>query len=470
MKKRKYDCAFSKGVYNLKYNDCANDCLMLHASLRYQNFGEVNEMSKWLRYAFALLLIVGLLAACGPDDAEPTDGDTSGEGASEGDMPEKPESLTLWMNAEEKQQTAMEEITNKYTEETGIEVELVPVDMLEQVEKLDVEGPAGNGPDIIFQPHDRIGDLALRGLVDPVDLGEAESEYTDIAKEAVTFDGDYWGFPAVMETYAMYYNKSLVETEPEKMEEIMSLAADFTDASQDKYGFLMEAANLYFVYPFFSGYGAYVFANDGENYDITDIGLANEGAKQGGDLVKTWFDEGYIPQDLTPDIMNGLFKEGKVATVINGPWMAREYAEALGDDLGVVPLPVLDNGERPKSFVGVKSYMLSYYSENKEWAQDLMKYITNAENSMIYYEVAGEMPPRHDAIENPVIADDEIYSAFAEQTNYGEPMPNVPAMQQVWTPFNDALSFISKGEPVDEVLDEAVQSINDNIEASGANQ
>jgi arabinogalactan oligomer / maltooligosaccharide transport system substrate-binding protein len=429
-------------------------------------------MKKWLGLFFALVLFVAL-AACGPDDAKNSDtskgSDTDKGDTAKTEMPEKPDSLTIWVNAEEKQEDAVKQITDKYTEETGIKVELVPINMLDQVEKLDVEGPAGNGPDIIFQPHDRIGDLAMKGLVEPVDLSDVESEYTDIALEAVTYDGEYWGAPAVMETYAMYYNKALTDA-PESMEDIMKVAADFTDASQDHYGFLMEAANFYFVYPFFSGYGAYVFANDGKNYDINDVGLANDGAKQGGELVKSWFDNGYIPQDLTPDIMNGLFKEGKVATVLNGPWMVREYQEALGDDLGVVPLPLLDNGEHPKSFVGVKSYMLSYYSENKEWATDLMKYITNAENSMVYYEVAGEIPPRYDAIENSIIADDEIYSAFAIQTNYGEPMPNVPAMQQVWEPINNALNFISKGEPVDEVMDEATQTILDNIEISGANK
>src|SRR5699024_541341 len=157
------------------------------------------------------------------------------------------------------------------------------------------------------------------------------------------------------------------------------------------------------------------------------------------------------------------------ATLITGPWMAREFSEALGDDLAAVPLPTLDNGEHPNSFVGVKSYMLSYYSENKEWAEDLMAYITNKENSLLYYDVAGEMPARDDALEDPEIADDEIFSAFAEQTEYGEPMPSVPAVQQIWDPINDALTFISEGEPVDEVLSEAVQSISDNIEASGAN-
>src|SRR5699024_4263125 len=221
-------------------------------------------MKKRLGILFAIVLLIGLLAACGPDNANPGDNgndhntgeengnnnneNNSGEEA-EADMPEKIDKLKLWVNAEEKQEDAVKEITEKYTEETGIAVELVPVDMLEQVEKLDVEGPAGNGPDIIFQPHDRIGDLVIRGLVDSVDLGAVESDYTDTALEAIQYDGEYWGFPAVVDTYAMYYNKSLVD-EPKTMEDIMNIAEQFTDASKDEYGFLMEAANFYFSYPF----------------------------------------------------------------------------------------------------------------------------------------------------------------------------------------------------------------------------
>ncbi|WP_186575845.1 extracellular solute-binding protein [Aquibacillus kalidii] len=433
-------------------------------------------MKKWLGTLLSLILIIGILAACGPEesntekDSEGKNEETNEGGSEEAAMPEKPEKLTIWVNAEEKQEQAVKQITDKYTEETGIEVEAIPINMLDQIEKLDVEGPAGNGPDIIFQPHDRIGDLVLRGLVDPVNLGEKKSEYTETAVNAVTYDGDVWGYPAVTETYALFYNKALVDEAPATMDDLMTIAEEKTVPGEDKYGFLMEAANFYFTYPFFSGNGAYVFANENGNYDINDIGLNNEGAVKGGKLIQSWYENGYIPQDLTPDIMNGLFKEGKVAAVINGPWMVREYSDAIGEDLVAAPLPVLDNGEHPKSFVGVKSYMLSYYSENKEWAQDLMAFMTNTENAMTYYEVAGEMPARVDSIDDPLIAEDPIYSAFAEQATYGEAMPAVPAMQQVWDPINNALSFISKGEPVEDVLNEAVQTIKDNIAASGATE
>ncbi len=463
---KKCSCNLCEMMYNkitMLVQTISLNCIALLN--KFQHLGGSN-VKKGLFYLFAMILFASVLVACGPDDAKESKGEK--ETAESSEMPEKPKSLKLWVNAEEKQEEALKEMTASYTEETGIEIEMVPVDMLEQVEKLDVEGPAGNGPDVIFQPHDRIGDLVLRGLVEPVDLGDAEKEYTDTALQAVQYDGDYWGYPAVAETYAMYYNKARVKEKPETMEQIMEIAEKDTDSSKDEFGFLMEAANLYFVYPFFSGNGAYVFANEDGKYDITDIGLNNEGAVKGGELVSEWFDKGYIPQDLTPDIMNGLFQEGKVSTIVNGPWMVRDYSEALGDDLATAPLPALENGEIPKSFVGVKSYMLSYYSENKEWAQDLMAYLTNFDSSMKYYDIAGELPARKDAMEDPIIADDPIYSAFAEQTQYGEPMPSVPAMQQVWEPFNDGLNFISKGEPVKEVLDEAVKTIQEQIDASGA--
>src|SRR5699024_4499544 len=246
-------------------------------------------MKKWLGILIVFLFVGGLLVACGPDEKEPSD-NAAADGNDTGEMPEKPEKLKLWVNAEEKQEEAVKDITDAYTDETGIEVELTPVDMLDQVEKIDVEGPAGNGPDIIFQPHDRIGDLVIRGLVDPVNMGDVRDEYTDTALDAVQYDGDDWGYPAVTETYTMYYNKALVDEAPETMEDVMAIAESDTDSANDEFGFLMEADNFYYVYPFFAGFGSYVFANEDGNYDINDIGLDNDGAVEGGELVQSWYD------------------------------------------------------------------------------------------------------------------------------------------------------------------------------------
>ncbi|MDC3418586.1 extracellular solute-binding protein [Aquibacillus salsiterrae] len=435
---------------------------------------------KKLSLIFFALLLIGLLAACGPqrseegtnneNDANTADdsANTADSGNEEGAMPDKPEKLTVWMNDQESQLNAIEATAKQYTEETGIEIEIKGMAMLDMVEKLDLDGPSGNGPDIFYQPHDRIGDLVVRGLADPINLGDAADQYTDTAINAVTYDEEIWGVPNVVETYALYYNKDIVGDEaPATMEDINAIMSEYTNKSNDEYGFLAEANNFYYMYPYFAGNGGYVFANENGVYDPQDIGLANEGSVKGAELIQSWFNDGYLPKEITADIQNGLFKDGKVATIINGPWMMKEYEEALGDSLGAAPLPLLDNGENPKSFVGVKTYMLSYYSENKEWATDFMKYLTNSEQAMNYFKTAGEMPARKDALDDPAIADDQLVSAFAEQATYGEPMPSIPQMQQVWDPMNAALQFIAKGDNVEDVLTEAVGTIKDNIAASG---
>jgi len=221
-------------------------------------------------------------------------------------------------------------------------------------------------------------------------------------------------------------------------------------------------------FPFFAGYGGYVFKNENGKYDTSDIGLANEGAVKGAELVQSWFQNGYIPKEVTNDVMNGLFTKGNVAVAITGPWNIASYKEALGDKLATAPLPVLENGEHPKSFVGVKTWMLSAYSQHKEWAVDFMKFVTNEENSLHYYEVAGEMPANEKALTNEKITNDPLIAGFAEQIQYGEPMPNVPEMSQVWDPMGNALQFIAKGDDPKAVLNEAVKTIQDKIAASGA--
>ncbi len=428
-------------------------------------------MKKFFAMLMIAVLTLGVLAACGPQRGTDNAGGNSGD-EGEGTTTEgvdKPESLKVWVNDDENQKEALDQIFKAYEEETGIKVEASGMDMLTQIEALALDAPAGKGPDLFFQPHDRIGDIVLRGLADPVDLGEDVNLYSETAINAVTVDGEVYGVPQVLETYGMFYNKDLVTPEEiSTMEGLMKVAEEQTDAGQDKFGFLMEATNFYFIYPFFAGNGGYVFNNDGSGFDASDIGLANEGAVQGGELVQSWFDNGYIPKEINGDIMSGLFTDGKVATVLTGPWNIATYREALGDKLGTATLPTLENGDVPKSFVGVKTWLMSSYSENQEWAIDLMKFITKYENAMKYYEIAGEMPALQEALDSDEIANDELIGAFAEQTQYGEPMPNIPQMQQVWDPMGSALQFIANGDDVGEVLEEAVQQIEDNIAASGA--
>lgn len=413
--------------------------------------------SFWLT-ALLMLVLSMFLVACGGDE-EATDGGTDADST---DIPEKPESLKVWVNDEEQQLDAYDEIFARFTDEYGIEVEVTPYSMLDQTDGLSLDGPSGQGPDLFFQPHDRMGDIHLQGLAAELEFTEEQQEklsgYNQEALNAFSYEGIQYGIPAVVETYALFYNKSLVPEAPQTMDELMTIARDLTDDSGSQYGFIMEALNLYFVYPFLTSEGGYIFAQDEEgNYDATDIGLNNEGAVAGAETIQAWFEEGLIPQGADADVINGLFMDGSVGMVVNGPWAIPDYEAALGDDLGIATLPEVD-GEVLNSFSGNKGWLVSFYTDNKYWATELALFATNAESSATYYEVAGELPG-HTAVE----IDDEFMSAIFEQTQHAHPMPNIPEMSKVWEPVGDALTFISQGEDPQEVLDEAVEFIKEDI-------
>jgi arabinogalactan oligomer/maltooligosaccharide transport system substrate-binding protein len=421
--------------------------------------------------SFLLLLVMGLvlavLAACGPDREEeaapaPSEGETEGEVTEA----EKPDTLTMWVNDEDAQLDAYEEITERFTEETGINVDITPFSMLDQTDALSLDAASGGGPDLFFQPNDRMGDIYLQGLAAELELTEEQLEgYPEGAITALSYEGAQLGIPAVIETYGLMYNTELVEEAPATIEELEQIAEELTNASADEYGFLMEGTNFYYLYPFLEAYGGYVFNQDDNGvYDIEDIGLANEGAQEGAELIQSWFEAGYLPQGITGDIMNGLFEDGKVGAVVTGPWNIPNYSAALGDNLAVAPLPSID-GENMASFSGVKGWLVNEYSENIEWATELALFITNPENALTYFEVAGELPARTD-----VEIDDELRAGLVEQAEYAVPMPNIPAMSQVWDPMGDAFEFISQGQDAQEVLEEAVDQIKEQIQLSeGAN-
>ncbi|WP_368645355.1 extracellular solute-binding protein [Alkalibacterium putridalgicola] len=437
-------------------------------------------LNKKLLYKGMLLLsTAGLLAACGTEDntdSEDTSGDTTEEtteevtteeGTSEEtaeDAPEKPESLLIWVNDEEAQLNAYDEITANFTEEYGIDVEITPYNMLEQTEGMSLDAPSGQGPDLFFQPHDRMGDIYLQGLAAELNLTEDQlsrlGEYNEEAVNAFSYEGAQYGIPAVVETYGLFINTDLVSEAPETMEDLTETAAELTEGEQ--YGFMMNAADLYFTYPFITADGGYIFAqNEDGSYDTSDIGLNTPEAVSAVERIQGWYEDGLMPQGTDLEVANSLFQDGQLGMIINGPWAIPDYKESLGDSLVAAELPTQD-GEPLNSFSGNKGWLVNYYTENEYWATELALFMTNAESSETYYEVAGELPA-HTAVE----IEDELMAPIFAQTQNAHPMPNIPEMSQVWEPINDALTFIQQGDDVQEVLDEAVSTIESEISLMG---
>ncbi|WZY00245.1 extracellular solute-binding protein [Bacillus sp. FSL W7-1360] len=401
-----------------------------------------------------------VLSACGPDRDEAT---TSKE-TNKGDAT-KPDSLTIWVDDEESQLKAYKEITERFTDETGIDIKITPFEMLEQVDALSLDAPAGNGPDLFFLPNDRTGDVSLQGLAKELTLTDEQQkaleDYHEGAVTALNYEGTQLGIPVASETYALYYNKAMIADAPKTLEDLNTVIEKHTDTAADTYGFLMEATNFYYLYPLLAADGGYVFNQDDTGlYDTDDIGLNNEGAVKGATIVYDWFNDGAIPRSINEDVMKGLFNDGKVSSIISGPWNLGEFSDALGDDLGVAPLPTID-GNPLSSFSSVKGWFVSEYSEHADWATELAFFLTNEENANHFFDVTKQSPARPD-----VDVNDAHQASFAEQAAHAVPMPNIPEMSRVWEPMENAFKFIAEGTEPKEALDDAVGQIKKEIELS----
>ncbi|WP_186763935.1 extracellular solute-binding protein [Planomicrobium sp. CPCC 101079] len=403
------------------------------------------------------------LVACGPQESS---GEAGGSASPESETRE----LIVWEDIEKSE--GIKDAIAKFEEEKDVTVKVVEKPYAQQIEDLRLDGPAGTGPDLLTMAGDQIGTAVVEGLVKEVAVGEdIQSIYTDAAMQSQMVDGKIYGLPKAVESTILYYNKDLVSEEelPATLDEWYEYSKEVTKGEQ--YGFLALFDQIYYAQSVMSGYGGYIFNKDADgNYDSADIGLNNEGAIEGANQIQKFYSEGLFPAGIIGEqginVLESLFTEGKAAAIISGPWNIEPFTKA-GVNFGVAKLPELENGENMSSFIGVKSYNVSSYSKNAELAEELLVFLANEENSRARFEVTKEVPAVEALANDPVVAESEVAQAVAEQSVFAELTPNIPAMNEVWTPADAALQTIATGkaEPKD-ALNQAVETIKGQIEAT----
>ncbi|MFS0616090.1 extracellular solute-binding protein [Lederbergia ruris] len=422
------------------------------------------KKSLYLLFGFALSLV---LVGCGPQD----DGENESAGSKDSG---KEYDLLVWEDQDKAD--GIKDAVAKFEEENDVKIKVVEKAYAKQIEDLRLDGPAGTGPDVLTMAGDQMGTAVTEGLLKELNIeDDIQSIYTDEALLSQMVDGKLYGLPKAVETTVLYYNKDLVSEEdlPETLDEWYEFSKEVTDGKT--FGFLALWDQVYYAQSVMGGYGGYIFGRDDKgNYDPTDIGLNNDGAIEAAEYMKKFYDEELFPTGIIGEqginVLDSLFSEGKAAAVISGPWNLEPFAKA-GIDYGVKALPKLPNGKNMSAFVGVKSYNVSSFSKNQELAEKFVEFLTNEENSKTRYEVTKEVPAVKALADDPVVTESEAAAAVAEQSQYSELTPNIPEMNEVWTPIDAALQTIATGKAAPkEALDQAVQTIKGQIEANHGGQ
>ncbi|WP_025730339.1 extracellular solute-binding protein [Atopobacter phocae] len=357
----------------------------------------------------------------------------------------------------------------EFEKANDVKVEVLDADMFEKLEGLNLDGPAGTAPDVLIAPYDRIGSLAQTGQISEVKLID-DANYDETDKRQVTMDGKIYGAPAVIETLVMYYNKDLLSEAPKTFEELEGLSKDakynFADEAGKNTAFLAKWTDFYFAYGLISGYGGYVFGENGT--DTKDLGLNKPESIEGIQYAVDWFQkvwpQGMLDVKSAGDFVSQSFTEGKTAAVISGPWDAASFKDA-GVNYGVSKIPTLPNGKEYAPFAGGKGWIISSYSKKQDLAQKFLDWASSEEQQTKMYEKLGEIPANQVARQKAADTNNELTTAVIDVYANAVPMPNIPEMGEVWSGAENLMFDAASGnKSAKQSADDAVELIKQSIE------
>ena len=303
----------------------------------------------------------------------------------------------------------------------NIHIEYVNVDLKEStMELLDTESTVKK-PDVFAAPGDMTGELVKNKLVLPTeDTDIVNTTALELARKATVYNDVMYGYPMSCETYALFYNKKLVEESniPTTWESLITWSGAFNNLYPGKYGFIFHTETVYFISMLMSsGKNRLMFGSD--------YGLLNSRASYGLTLLKQMQD--IFPEDITNysyDDFDDMFLNGGAAMIVNGPWFITK-ADASGVDYGIVPLPAFDNGSNTYSLAGVRAMFVYSKSEHPAEADAFAKYLLSADMQSLRTKITGTLPATNIDIS-------EKLDGFVDQLDYSYIMPNTAEMKRFW--------------------------------------
>jgi len=309
----------------------------------------------------------------------------------------------------------------------------------------------GKGPDIVYGPSDPLGVYQTIGALQdlsPWFSDESAVEFDDRAlvrlpsknqtdSNQLIFIGDRFG-----NHLALIYNRNYISEPPKTTSDLRKLAVENTidrngDGRPERYGIVWNYTEPFFIVPFLTGYGGWVFENDvktatGRPVPALDTPETIAALRYVESLRSEYR---VMPASADYNAADGLFKEGKAAMIINGDWSWNGYLEQSGIDAAVAPLPTVDETGIPMGpTIAPKGYSLSIAATDvrAERAAELIQFLTSEETQRVFLEQQKIMPSRLALRNSPVLTSDPTLRASVKQLENGRLMPTDTELRAVW--------------------------------------
>lgn len=354
--------------------------------------------------------------------------------------------------------------------DTTIELEMVPWTALQQKLITDISG--GVNADLAVIGTRWILDYAEQGIVEPLDdyiTDEFASRFFEVFLTPSIVEGSNYGLPIAASARAMFYNKDILaeagfDAPPESWDELLEMSRKIMETAPDgtyAYGLQGKSneTDVYMYYPMWS-YGGTILTDDGKSNINTEASLTAL------NVYKTMIDEGLAQPGVVDyaraDIEN-LFKQGKLAFIITGPFVSKQIAEQAPDlNYGLAKVPM---GTNFATYGVTDSIVMFENSDVKEEAWAFLDFLFSNEQRVKFDEAEGFLPVNRFEAEQPQFADNEDLKVFTSLLADAHFAPLVGGWEEIADATITQLQavYLGQTEPADALatIEEEVNAILD---------
>lgn len=359
-------------------------------------------------------------------------------------------------------------------------------------------GPAGYGPDIVYQANDTLMRYAENRHIQPLPVagtelyGQIPQQAWDAYQFSISETEYTFAIPVNIQEPLLYYRKDLLPSDweqtwdkdkngvpdmTERWTELFAFSAQIkAESDGERFGYMKSLNDQYFAAGYFLSYGAYIFGVDEETgeYDTTDIGFsAGESYKAAniirqlatimdnscaGDTITTSAYEllgngTYFATMTTPDVYESFIEEFASSwSRTHTDWTEEEVDAYVRENLVTTKVPALpvsgdlndrDGETMPmKVMGGINGYAISSYTKSPNAALAFLEFATSEEWIARRCELLGIVPARTDvAAEEGGVAQMVYDDLLADNIQI---MPGERAMSQVWASLGSLLRLIAE--------------------------
>lgn len=348
--------------------------------------------------------------------------------------------IVLWHAYGEREERGLSAAISTFEREHpeyDVEVNAIPFGAY--ASKLEAAIPARRGPDVFIDAHDRLRSYHEARLIRPIgEQSPAPSEFDPEHLEALTLDGTLFALPVSIKTAVLFVNEDLVSgTELDSLEALEALRGSLPE---DVFPLAWDADDAYQFAALLHAYGGELLDSEGR-YQF--VGARAEQALE--HLVRL-LRARVIPEETSYELVRDLFRGGRAATAISGPWFANELGTELRWSVRALPTASRAGGRAMAPFATVEAVMIAEGARELEGAQQLARFIAGRDGALVRALEGDHIVASRLAWEDPRLLQRETQLAFRRAAEQARITSTHPHMRSVFVPAERALRNALRGD------------------------